>query len=269
MSNQERAPLTTESHPGLDRIEHGLLMDLTDTDFNNVIIDGRIILQGKEGELLGYNVMYESVFVNNWLSQFAIDVVNGHCYFDMNGWSELTNTLVEGMIIVDDSTNQPLFVIPSFTRPLMSPEVSAQLSYVSNKASEAKHIVDQYEQTRYIMEYARVACEIMDGEKEVYGRTKLIPAEFYRKHDVVPDALKAMIYIRDFYKVDPNSDTFTKIDRIINNHYRGKPVTAQERQLVFEVTEGTFTFGETNHSQTTEAVKPAPSLKVTLSPFDD
>lgn len=268
MAEYEHIPGVKEQYPDLDKIEHGDLADLIDNDLRFDAIDGRIIIQGKEGEIIGYTAMYESIFVNNWLTQFAIDEVNGKRYFDMAGWSLLTDKLVKGVIIVEDGTNDVLFIIPSFSRPMLSQQGAHELKDISAKANFAKNIQDPHEQKIFIEAYARRVEKIVSAEGEDYGLTRLIPAEFYAKHNVVPEALKAMIYIRDEFGVQADTDDFRKTEQILVKHYKGLQTSPSEREYVTNITHGRFHFEYVEQAeQAAVAVKPKNTS--TASPFDD
>lgn len=268
MAEYERIPGVKEQYPDLDKIEHGDLADLIDNDLRFDAIDGRIIIQGKEGEIIGYEAMYESIFVNSWLAQFAIDEVNGKRYFDMPGWSLITDKLVKGVIIVEDGTNNVLFIIPSFSRPMLSPDGAHELKDISAKANFAKNIQDPMEQKRFIEAYARRVEKIVSAEGEDYGLTRLVPAEFYAKHNVVPQALKAMIYIRDEFGVQPDTDEFRKTEAILAKHYKGLQTSPSEREYVTQVTHGRYHFEYIEGD--VEQEKPVlPKTTATASPFDD
>lgn len=259
-----------ESHPGLDQIDHGDLINLVDSDLRNIVVDNRIVLQGNDGELIGYNAIYESTFVNSWISQFAIDEVAGVKYFNMGEWSLLTNKLVDGVIIVDDVTNLPLWIIPSFIRPELTPNGAATLAYYANKAHQAKFIVDKYQQTQFINNFARRVSEIVDHEPDLQpGLTRFVPAEIYEKYDIVPEAMKAMMYIRDQLKrVEPDSPDFDRAEAIFKNHYRGKPVSTQDKEFIKYLTNGAFNFGDVAAPEATAAKQPVKQVS-SFNPLDD
>lgn len=268
MAEYEHIPGVREQHPDLDSIEHGDLADLIDNDLRFDAIDGRIIIQGKEGEIIGYTAMYESIFVNTWLSQFAIDEVNGKRYFDMQSWSELTDKLVKGVIIVENGTNDILFIIPSFSRPMLSPNGAHELKDISAKANFAKNITDPLEQKRFIEAYARRVEKIVVAEGQDYGLTRLIPIEFYAKHNVVPEALKSMIYIRDEFGVQPDTDEFNKTEQILLKHYKGLQTSQSERDYVIKITQGRFHFEFVEPSEETVVVA-KPKMEASADPFSD
>lgn len=268
MAEYEHIPGVKEQYPDLDKIEHGDLADLIDNDLRFDAIDGRIIIQGKEGEIIGYTAMYESIFVNNWLTQFAIDEVNGKRYFDMAGWSLLTDKLVKGVIIVEDGTNDVLFIIPSFSRPLLSPQGAHELKDIAGKANFAKNIQDPTEQKQFIDAFARRVEKIVTAEGETYGLTRLIPDHFYAKHNVVPETLKAMIYIRDEFGVQPDTDDFRKTEQILTKHYKGLQTSPSEREYVSKITQGRFHFDYIDPAEEVVAVV-KPKMTSSASPFDD
>lgn len=271
MEQLDKLPTSEETHGKLDHYEHGELIELTDKDLRNVVVGNRIVLQGKEGELIGYNALYESTFVAGWLHRFAIDRVNETSYFDYAGWSELTDGMTEGMVIVEDGTDLPIFIIPSFSRPLMDPELAAEIAYHSSKASGIKNIQDKYIQDQEIKNYARTLDYVYnkDGGPKT-GLTHLVPDFFYEKHGIVPEAVKAMIYIRDVIRtMDNEHPDFDKVEAVFKKHYTGQPVSVSEKQLVFKYTEGMFKFDKNDVGTAETQNKPAEPPQEDLGFFDD
>lgn len=241
MPKFEEVKKIEEVYPNIDYIEHGDLINLQN-DIKSMWMDGKLVIQGKDGELLGYEAMYESIFVNNWIAQFAIDEVNGKRYFNMQSWSEVTDKLTKGVIVVEDGTDIPMFIIPSFIRPKLTNEEGSTLSYYSNKASAAKHITDKYEQTQFINGFAKRVGEIIKDGTVESGLTSLIPNWVYHRHGIVPMAMKAMVYIRDTYQPEMDDETFNKAEDILKRYYTGQKVTDLEKKLILDLTNNEFSF---------------------------
>lgn len=259
-------------YPQIDEIEHGQLIELQN-NIKSMMMDGRIVFQGRDGELLGYEAMYESIFVQNWISQFAINEVNGVRYFDLKGWSEVTDRFTKGVIVVEDETNIPMFIIPSFVRPNLTSEEGGTLAFYAGKAGEAKNVVSEHDKTAIINGLAKRTTEILNKDKNSINNdyTSFVPDWVYHRNGIVPMAMKAMIYIRDNFHTVDDQDLFDKAEGIMKKFYTGQPITDSERNLIKDITHGTFNFdsivkdGEVAPSKTV----PQPQSEEGNNLFDD
>lgn len=227
-------------YPNMSEMEHGHLLELQDS-LKTIIMDGNVVTQSSTGELLGYTAMYESVFVNNWIAQFALDEVNGKQYFNFKAWADITDSFRNGVIVVEDGTNTPMFIIPSFASPIVTNDESRTLSWYAGKAAEAKFIPDDVTKDQIIKGFAERVKEILAGNA-TEGYTKLVPDWVYARNGIVPVAMKAMIYIRDVYGTVDDEEVFKKAEAIMRKHYTGEIVSEVEKEFIWGLTNNEFIF---------------------------
>ena len=242
MPEFKEIPSLKESYPGIDEIEHGLIIEFQN-NVKSMIMDGRVVLQSRDGELLGYEAMYESIFVDNWIGQFAINEVNGKRYFDLQAWSNITDKFTKGVIVVEDKTNIPMFIIPSFIRPNLNTEEGSALAYHAGQASQAKYVLDENRKTQIINGLAHKVKEILPtSDKGHNDYTTMVPDWVYARHAIVPMAMKAMMYIRDVYHKELNDDEFNHAEDILKRFYTGQIVTPNEKNIILSLTNNEFSF---------------------------
>ena len=269
----------TEVFPEIDRGSHHKLIELQNS-INSFIMDGKLILQTSEGgEILGYDAMYESIFVNNWIRQFAIGEVNGTRYFNFASWAELTDDNRKGVIVVEDKTNIPMFLIPPFGRPNMTTLEMSKMAYVVGKGSEMVHCLDEHAKDNISLRIgATIEKKFGDGRGYLDDRNNLttyVPNWVYRRNGIVPMALKAMIYIRDVYKTVDDEEVFDKAEEILTRFYKGETISVDEKRFILGITNGEFNFnslikvnGETTNNSESKT-EPELPLEENNSLFDD
>ena len=241
-------PETIRSLPRDIQMNHGDLVELMESKLRHLQIDGRLVMQDEYGEFIGYKLMEEDYFVEHWLAQFALGRIDGTCYFDLDGWYDLTDGYTNGIIVLNSEEKNYLFIIDSFiTINFGSNELKNAFQSLGNRASKiASPMIPIEEKAKHINDFA-VALEINDNkapkEENEDKFTSLIPNWFYAKHNVNPNVMKSLIYIRTNYKykgnsIDPDSDIFSKIESIMTKYYTGENLSTLEKELITEVTNG-------------------------------
>jgi len=236
----------------LDKGYHGKLIEFMADGYRSLEISGRTVIQTKDGEFIDYVLMDETFFVENWLSQFAIGHVGSKNYFNHTAWSSITDGFTKGVIVLN-AEKQPVCLIRKFIDMDLNADQQHYMTQYARKASQAKFIPETQEANQLINEFAN-AVDIITGQNPDYDTlTAMIPLDYYLKHNVDPEVLKQVIYIRDNFAVngepiDPQSDLIKDIEVILYKHARGEGTTKAERDLVSSVTNGNFVFDENTNT---------------------
>lgn len=260
-----------------DPFDHGKLIDMVDNMIEIYKIDGRTVIRSKtEGEFLDYILMGDQYFYDNWITQFAIGEVAGKNYFDMTTWSNLTEQFTKGVIVVHEETKQFLFLIPKFIEPIYDENNKFLIERLCGLASHAKFQTQIYEQNKTIETFAKCMQDISKNAAKHQGVTSLIPAPIYAFFNINPKVMKAVIYIRDQYKTIQSGTTeMDKLTAILKKHFENEPVSLDEKQFVWDLTEHDFVFSEEddiekdNHNTTEQPPKEITPPPVAFNPFAD
>lgn len=261
----------------VDPFSHGKLIDMVDNLIEIYKIDGRTVIRSKtEDAFLDYILMSDQYFYENWITQFAIGEVAGKNYFDMTTWSQLTEQFTKGVIVVHEETKQFLFLIPKFIEPIYNENNHYLIERLCGLASHAKFQTQIYEQNKTIETFAKCMVEISEKAEKHQGVTSLIPAPIYAFFNINPKVMKAVIYIRDFYKtVQSGTLEIDKLTEILRKHFENEPVTEAEKTFVWGLTENDFVFSEKDDIEKEKRQKEeekivAPNAgSVPFNPFSD
>lgn len=232
-----------------DERNHGKLVDGT-RGISGLKVDGVFLLQDEDSEeSLTHVLMSESYFVDNWLTQFAIDKVNGVNYFDINTWSDITENLTKAVLIIDDTPQKNiLFLIPKFTEMRVSDEGRALIERYVNFSAQVKNLKTE-EIEPVVLELSDIIDSVMNAERTNIGLTGLIPDFMYERYNIVPKSMKAMIYIRNTFSLEPDTEAFNKVSEVLNRYFTNKPISLDEKNLVLKVTNNGFIFEDKEHSK--------------------
>lgn len=228
-----------------DKFNHGKLIELIDGGFETYKVDGHTLVRSKsDDEFIDYILMGDQYFYNNWITQFALGEIAGRNYFDMGTWSDLTEKLTKGVIVVHEETKQFLFLIPKFIEPQYSENARSIIDRLCTIASNAKFQQGE-QQAETVNTFAQQLMYVTEKDVPNEGLTGLIPAAIYEFYDIVPKAMKAVIYIRDHYRtITEDDDRMDKLTAILKNHFRGKLVSDADKKFVLELTNGEFNFDD-------------------------
>lgn len=232
-----------------DARKHGKLVDGT-RNISGLKVDGVFLLQDEDSEeSLTHVLMSENYFVDNWLTQFAIDKVNGVNYFDINTWSDITDNLTKAVLVVDDTPQKNiLFLIPKFTEMRVSDEGRALIERYVNFSAQVKNLKPE-EIEPVVLELSVIIDSVMNAERTNTGLTGLIPDFMYERYGIVPKSMKAMIYIRDTFNLEPDTEVFHKVSEVLNRYFTNKPISLDEKNLVLKVTNNQFNFEDKEPSK--------------------
>lgn len=236
-----RQPLTVADLEG--SVDHGGLHQFVTEAYKSATIEGQEIIQTPDGDLLEHVLMDEDYFVNNWLGQFALANVAGHCYFDHASWGAMTQQFTKGVIVVS-AAREYLFAIPKFSQAILPDEAKHVMDELARRAGVAQLVPDENEKTKIINNFA-VQAKYVGDVAQSQGHvtiTDMIPAEFYATHDVSPLAMKQTIFIRDKY--NPSEADLERVDVILKKWNMEKVVSPADRKFIQTVTQDNFIFDE-------------------------
>lgn len=240
--------------------EHDKLKKLLN-GLNAVEIDGKQVIQTKNGEFLEHVLMEEEYFVNTWLMQFAIGMVGHKNYFNQDGWNKATDGYTKGVIVLNRE-QEPVLMIRKFTDMDLSVNHKSLLDQYSRHASQAFH-AQKEDQSKIIDSYAQIVTAIAGQNEEYDTLTWMIPLEYYLSKGIHPGVMKEVIYIRDTYSYNgipmhQQDELLKKVEGILYKNTRGEKLSQLEIDLISDITNNEFTFngGEnvvaTNNSQPVE-----------------
>lgn len=232
----------------IDRSKHGKLIEFMTDAFKSVEIAGKNVIQTPDGEFIEYVLMEEKYFIDNWLVQFAIGHVGEKNYFNHEAWSRLTNAFTKGVIVLNED-KQPVVLIRKFIDMDLNYMQKHHLQDVAGQASDAKFIPNKEEADELVNRFAEAVKVITSQNPDYDTLTSMIPLEYYLRNGVDPTVVKQVIYIRDNYKIndepiEPDCEVMKEVEAILYKYARMEPVTAKEKALVTEVTNGDFIFDE-------------------------
>lgn len=255
---EERPQLTREQFEKLppheqirylaeDPEQHLELMEFLSNTFKFIKIDGHEIIQTKEGLFVEHVVIDQDYFNDNWLTQFAIGTVGGKNYFNMDGWSSITDGFVKGAIIVDKDKNYK-FVIPKFVGLDLSFAARSKMLEIAHIGDEAKHIPDPQRRARAQNTYSAHVINILNNDD--HGPRDLpscIPEWYYKEHNVSPDTMQQVIYIRDTYKfagndIEPDGPVMERIKKVLYKWNTTNKASADDKKFIMDITNNEFSF---------------------------
>lgn len=255
-----------------DVYEHDRLIDMLVYSFKKHNIGGKDVFTSPEGDLLDYVLMEEQYFIDNWLTQFAIGRIGEKSYFDLDYWNELTENLTKGVIILD-SDNVPILIIPKFVGSNFTPDEQSFIDSKSRLAASAKDIPDQREVAQILNAFSQQITRVISAGRDYEDPlTKLIPVEYYQKHNINTEVLKQVIYIRDHFKyngeaIEPESEVIGNIEKILLKNFNRENISKEEKNLINEITGGNFIFN--SDSNTVDTKNSSPQEEEPFSPFED
>lgn len=272
-------PTIIDSLPTANRMEVGDIKELMERGVRHLEINGKLIIQDVEsGEFIDYILMDEEVFVNDWLLYFAMGRVGEKLYFDLDSWTELTNNNTKGIIVVNNTEKTFLFSISKFTdMDFSGTKLKEFYQATGSAAAHVKSIPDSNEQGREINNWAILAVDANEqaGEVENEGDrfTNLIPTWFYAKHDVNPDVIKAVIFIRDNYlyegeRILPDTPLHDRIEEIMKKYYSNITLTTTEKEFISKVTNGDLTLDGYVQDTITDGTKVLPGILKESSEYE-
>lgn len=230
----------------IDKIKHGKMVDFLQT-IKSVEIAGKNVIQLPDGEFAEYILMEEEYFVNNWLSQFAIGFVNGHNYFDQEGWYRLTDAFTKGVIVLNED-KEPVLLIRKFIDIDISSNNRSYLEYHINKiGANAKFNPNKAEVDQTLGTLTEIIEKLTEQNPDYDTLTMMIPWEYYISKGVNFYIMKQLIYIRDNFKyqglpVKGNEELLIQIEDILKRNALKQPVHQKEKELISEITNNTFIF---------------------------
>lgn len=235
----------------LDRGKHGKLIQFMENSFKSMEIGGKNIIQTPDGEFIEYILMDEEYFVENWLTQFAIGQVGDKNYFNHQEWSRMTDGFTKGAIILN-AEKQPVCLIRKFIDIDLNYMQQHYMTQSAREAAQAKFIPNKDEADGLVNTFAERVTTITSQNPDYDTLTSMIPMDYYLSRGVDPNVLKQIIYIRDTYTIDgqpiePDCPKMDQIEKILYKYARSEFVSAQDKALVLEVTNGDFIFDETTN----------------------
>lgn len=236
----------TNKFANLDKYKHGELIDLITNNFKVVEIGGKQVIQTPDGDFIEYVLMEERFFLDNWLAQFAIGLTGNKNYFNHEQWSKYTEQFTKGVIVINDNKDVVL-VIRKFIDMDLNYAQQHVVDDIVRKGSGAKYVPDPMEVDQILNSVAQGISEATSQNPDYDTLTALIPMEYYLAHDVDPNVLKQVIWIRDNYTykdepIDPEGDILPRIEAILYKNARDEFVSNEEKALVEEITNGEFIF---------------------------
>lgn len=231
---------------GLDKYKHGKLVEFLSSTFKCVELGGKQVIQTPDGEFIEYVLMDEQYFIDNWLAQFAVGVSGNANYFNHEQWSKYTLQFTKGVIVVNKD-KLPTLIIRKFIDMDLSFQQQHLVDQYVRPAANAKFIPDAQEVDAIVNNVAQAIEQITSQNPEYDTLTAMIPMEYYLAHGVDPLVVKQVIWIRDNYlykgePITPDSEVLKRIEEILYKNSRGETITAEDKELVEEVTEGNFIF---------------------------
>lgn len=255
-----------------DEYDHSNLINFVDDDLTTYVINGHTVVKdNRTGEFIDYVLMSDQYFYSNWVAQFAIGVVGGKNYFNITAWSDITEQLTKGVMIVNEETKKLLFIIPKFIDPVYSPEARAVVDELLRIANNVQFQKDSREQHNTISALSQNLNDIADNDVPNLGLTGLIPPVIYELYNINPKAMKAVIYIRDHYGKINDDPTFDRLNQVLKRYFDGDPISSDEKQFVGSLCNNEFIFDDSvNGENNGEIKKEAPAeYKRGFSPFED
>lgn len=143
--------------------------------------------------------MTETEFVRDWLVGFALNnSASSKNYFNFVNWGKQSNQHTMAVLIVkDDDPKETIFVV----KPLSSYDMSIMERDILRQASAALHSSLAAKQQGLP---SSLNPEMIVSTAGQYMADpahtpihQLVPLEFYHKHNLYPEALRKVIYIRD------------------------------------------------------------------------
>lgn len=231
---------------GIDKSEHGKLIDMMQTAFRSVEIAGKNVIQSTDGEFLEYMLMEEEYFVETWLSQFAAGHIGERNYFNQRAWGEITQQFTKGVIVLNKEM-QPVVLIRKFIDMDLSFEQQQYLDQYARMASQAKYIPDPREVDQIVTGFSDIVVGLTAQNPDYDTLTGLVPYQYYLDHGIDPVVVKQVLYIRDTYNYNgeslkENDEVMGKVETILYKHQRGQGTTPDERAFIDAITNGEFIF---------------------------
>lgn len=242
---------TEQDFENVDKVKHGKMLEFLQS-IKSVEIAGKNVIQLPDGEFAEYVLMEEEYFVNNWLSQFAIGFVNGVNYFNQSEWYRLTDAFTKGVIVLNED-KEPVLLIRKFTDIDMSPNSRSYLEYHVNKiGANAKFNPNKAEVDQALGTLTEIVQKLTEQNQDYDTLTMMIPWEYYISKGVNFYIMKQLIYIRDNFNykgvpVNGNEELLIQIEDILKRNALKEPIYTKERELIHEITNGTFIFYDGEH----------------------
>lgn len=192
------------------------------------------------GKLVNSEVsMPESVFVQNWLWQFAVGLVGDHCYFNLTEWHELTNNGKLSVVVTDDEKPEDIvLVIKPFTETGLTKEEISKMRMVGANLSLKALMPDLQERSRIFTEGISYLANNINSKRKEFE--DFIPSWFFEKHKVYPWVYKHVIYIRDTFNYDPNSKALGVIENILTKYHLKQKLSKVEVDFIKAATGNTI-----------------------------
>lgn len=204
-------------------------------------IDGKKYLE-MNGEMINFaNTLSEASFVRDWLLGFAVGYVNEKPYFDFNGWLNLSNDGRSAIVIHDnEDENKFLFVIPPMISSDMTQRELEVLQFASGRMSNAYSAQFGGSTTRgteILMEGMKIIQDGLDSKQRTL--TDMIPPEVFAKYNIVPNILKKMIYCRDVFGVQTDSEMWPVLEACFKIIEERKPLKPEQFAFLKAITRET------------------------------
>lgn len=219
-------------------------------------VDGSLMLGDEE---LPYNVskvMTEEEFVRDWLMGFALGNSLGINYFNSAAWLSFTNNGTRAVMIVDDKDKtKPLVVV----RPLIAHNLTQNEIAVLRRLNERLHSLSgdtmNGANPHASLGLARGVGEMLEGVERL-TLTAMIPAEFYEKHGINPEAEQKVYYTKDILNEGRRPiEDINKLRPIFYKLEKGESITKEEKAFVSDITLNNFVFNNQDDNVNTEQVK--------------
>lgn len=258
---------------GNDPDQHGKFIDFVTGAFKYVKIGEHEIIQTPDGALVEHVLMEEDYFVENWLTQFAIARVNGKNYFDLAGWSELTEGFTKGVIILNEN-KELVFIIRKFTDMSLNYHAKDYMNRACRAGTQAHSVPDEQSRDEIITKLStNVKGLLKDHVNDDTSITAMIPKQYYIDKGISVDTLQQLIYIRDNFEyagspIDPEGDIMKRLEKVLRKWNTEYVVEEQDKKFVIDITQGTFNFNKPSHLVEEES-KQQPSKPVTQEVDDE
>lgn len=193
---------------------------------------------GVDGKLLNSSTtITESEFANKWLHQFAVGWVGGKCYFQLEEWKGFTNGGKESVVVVDD-VGKSLFVVKPLADVNLTPDELSAVRLAGENLTRISQTPNGILSKKIFQKNAEYLKNAITAKPSTYADT--IPEFMYAKYGLIPWVMKRVVYIRDAFKYDPDSETINYVQKILTKSYKKEKLTATDIEFMLMATHNTL-----------------------------
>lgn len=235
-------------------------------------VNGSKTMVDKTGRMLNAGLyITETQFLQQWATMFAIGNVGGRNYFDATRWMnavhKMNNATRTGLtcVVTNDEKTEILFVIKPISEAQFTDEERRSLSDVHSFLVNARNAADAERMKAQMNEGALYLHDSVHDKISEYH--EMIPAEWWKKHNIYPVALQQAVYMRDTYGVI--NENFDLAYAIFIKMQKQEPVTEAEKAFILESSNNEFSFDDyTPSSGNEESKKEQGGQSNRISPFE-